>query len=241
MVYKDRRKETNKIKIKMKERNRKLEEALILITVILLLILSLIVFEKVLPTSLKTITGKVISRVNITHPPPVNCSFTLYQGLNLVSFFCISTMHPTTDVVGSLLALEGVFEYQENNSDPWKTYNPNLPSFVIQDLAYMSRIEGYWIRMQSNENFLLEGGLNRPTNIYLTSGWNLAGYPTNETKGVNQSFSSISGNFTEVRTYNTSLGIFINYVPGVGGALNETQPYQGYWINATVNEVWVVD
>ena len=240
MVHKNRRKTTKKI-TKMKEKNRKTEEVMILITVLLLLTLSMIVFNKVLPTSFQAITGEVVTRVNITPPPPVNCSFTLYSGLNLVSFFCISNMESTTDVVGSLSNLDAVFEYQEGSSDPWKIYNPNLPSFVVQDLTYMSRTEGYWIRMQANENFFLEGGLRVPTNVYLVSGWNLAGYPTNETKPVNQSFSSIDGNFTEVRTYNRSTGSFISYVPGVGGALTQTQAYYGYWINATVNEVWVVD
>ena len=150
-------------------------------------------------------------------------------------------MTSTGDVVGSLSGLDGIFEYQENSSDLWKTYNPNLPSFVIQDLTYMSRTEGYWIRMQSNENFSLSGGLRLPTNIYLVPGWNLVGYPTNQTKPVNQSFISINGNFTEVRTYNSSAGSFISYVPGVGGALNQTIAYYGYWINATVDEVWTVD
>jgi len=201
----------------------------------------MLVFNKVVPESFQSITGKVISRVNITQSIQTNCSFTLNQGLNLVSFFCISTMTSTTDVVGSLSNLEAVFEYQEGSSDPWKIYNPNLPSFVILDLNYISRKEGYWVKMLANENFLLAGGLRVPTYIDLVLGWNLAGYPTNETKAANQSFWSIDGNFTEVRTYNSSSGSFISYVPGVGGALNQTEAYYGYWINATVGEVWVVD
>lgn len=225
----------------MKEKNKKLEEALILMTVILLLTLTLLTFEKILPISLEKITGEVISQVNIIQPSPANCSFELFQGLNLVSFFCITTMQPITQVVGSLSSLDAVFEYQEGSDDVWKTYNPNLPSFVVHDLVYMSRTEGYWVRMWYDEFFFLEGGLVLPTNILLVPGWNLAGYPTNETKPVNISFSSISDNFTEVRTYNTSLGGFISYVPGIGGALNETEPYYGYWINTTGDEVWVVD
>ena len=225
----------------MIKKNRKTEEIIVVITVALLLTLSMIVFNKVLPTSLESITGKVVTRVNITAARPVNCNFTLESGFNLVSFFCIPNIIPTTSVVGSLSGLEAVFEYQEGENDAWKIYNPNLPSFVVQDLILMSRMEGYWVNMQSSQNFLLIGGLRRPTNIPLVPGWNLAGYPTNETKPVATSFSSISGNYTEVRTYNASTGSYISYVPGVGGALNQTQAYQGYWINATVNEVWTVD
>lgn len=225
----------------MKEKNRKTEEILILITILLLLTLSIIVFEKIMPTSFQSITGKAVTMVNITPPPPVNCSFTLSAGLNLVSFFCISNMESRDDVVGSLSGIEGIFEYQEGQTDAWKTYNPDLPSFVIHDLNYMSRTEGYWIRMSSSRNFFFEGGLIVPTNMPLIPGWNLAGYPTNQTKPVNQSFASISGNYTEVRAYNTSTGSFISYVPGVGGALTQTESYYGYWINATINEDWVVD
>jgi len=225
----------------MKEKNNNTEEILVLITVLMLLILSMMALNKVIPSSFQSITGRVMTRVNITQPAPGNCNFTLYKGLNLVSFFCITTMHPTGDVVGSLSNLDAVFEYQEGSSDAWKIYNPNLPSFVIQDLTRMSRTEGYWIRMKGDEHFFLEGGLRVPTDVYLAPGWNLVGYPTNETKPVNQSFSSIEGNFTEVRTYNTATQSFISYVPGVGGALNQTEPYFGYWINATTKEVWVVD
>lgn len=226
----------------MKEKNRKIEELLILGTVVLLLSLTLIVFDKVLPLSFQKITGQVVTTVNVTQPPVVNCSFTLYSGLNLVSFFCIPTQTPVSQVVGGISSnLEAVFEYQEEGSDAWKIYNPSLPSFVIQDLQYISRTRGYWINMRVTTNLSIEGGLRIPNSINLVTGWNLVGYPTNKTKLVNESFASIEGNFTEVRAYNPFTGSFISYVPGVGGALNQTEPYKGYWINATVVEVWVVD
>jgi hypothetical protein len=225
----------------MNEKNRKVEELIIFITVLLLFILTLTVFERILPSSFKSITGEVVTTVNITQPNAVSCNFTLQPGLNLVSFFCITTLYPVTNVVGGLSYLDAVFEYEEGSSDAWKIYNPNLPSFVVQDLEYMTRTKGYWIRMTASENFNLDGGLRIPTDINLIPGWNLGGYPTNMTKDMNTSFASISGNFTEVRTYNASAGIFISYIPGVGGVLNQTEPYKGYWINATTNEVWVVD
>jgi hypothetical protein len=78
----------------MNETNRKVEELLILGTVILFLSLTLLAFDKVLPSSFQKITGEVVTMVNITQPAPGNCNFTLYTGLNLVSFFCIPTMQP---------------------------------------------------------------------------------------------------------------------------------------------------
>jgi hypothetical protein len=225
----------------MKEKNRKIEEVLIVGTVLLLLSLMLISLDALLPSSFQKITGGVVTRVNITQAPPMPCNITFVSGLNLVSFFCIPNAISVNQVVGGLLNLEAVFEYQEGSNDPWKIYNPHLPSFVVQDLQSMSRIKGYWVIMNSNENFSLEGLLRVPNYINLVPGWNLVGYPTNKIKPVNESFVTIDGNFTEVRTYLPSTGGFISYIPGTGGALNQTEPYFGYWVNVTVGEVWVVD
>lgn len=225
----------------MKRENSRLEAYLILGISIILLALSSLVMERLIPSSFDRITGDVISHVNITQTLSADCNFTLAEGLNLVSFFCIPNAVSRSEVIASLENLTAIFEYQEDQSDSWKSYNPGLPSFVIQDLATMSRIEGYWIRMRNNESFFLAGGLRVPTNIPLHPGWNLAGYPTNRVKDVNESFLSIEGNFTEARTYLPFSGTTIGYVPGIGGALNQTEPYHGYWINATVEEVWVVD
>ncbi|MBN2052959.1 hypothetical protein JW756_05625 [Candidatus Woesearchaeota archaeon] len=225
----------------MQDKNIIIEEALLVITVVLLLSLTMLVLEKTLPLSFQKITGAVVTTVNVTQPEGADCNFTLSQGLNLVSFFCIPNMMPRDFMIENITNLEFIFEYQEGSDDKWKSYNPALPSFVIQDLNTLSRTEGYWISVSSVEDFFLAGGLRLPTSIDLQSGWNLAGYPTNEIKSVNDSFASIDGNFTEVRTYKTLSGSFISYVPGVGGALNQTEPYYGYWINATTNEVWVVD
>jgi len=221
--------------------DRKTEEILILGCLALLLVLSILTLNKVLPESFQSMTGQTISMVNITQPLIVNCNFSLESGLNLVSFFCITNMHPRDIVLSQLSNLEAVWEYQEGESDAWKSYNPDLPSFVVQDLSSMSRTEGYWIKMSSQEDYFLEGGLRLPTNTYLVAGWNLAGYPTNETKEINQSLSSIYGNYTEVRSYNASTGSYTSYVPGIGGTINQTQAYQAYWINATTSEVWTVD
>jgi hypothetical protein len=213
----------------------------VLVTVILLFIITIMTFERILPSSFQTITGDVISRVNVTQPLAANCNFTLYSGFNLVSFFCITTMTPRNDVIFNLTDMESIFEYEEEATDVWKSYNPSLPSFVIQDLHYMTRTKGYWIKMRADQNLFLEGDLRIPSYVYLKSGWNLAGYPTSQIKPVNTSFSTIDGNFTVVRAFDPQNKIFIAYVPGVGGALNQTEPYRGYWINATTDEVWVID
>ncbi len=221
--------------------SKQIEEALIFVTAIALIALAFLSLNKIQQSSFSEITGEVVTTVNITQMMLNYCNFTLYEGLNLVSFFCISNTANRGEVIGNITNLVGIFEYREGETDSWKTYNPSLPSFVIQDLNYLSRTEGYWVDMESEEQFMLEGGLRIPTSIPLVNGWNLAGYPTNRSESVLTSFDTISGNFTEVRAYNAIADVFISYVPGLGGALTSTDPNFGYWINTATVETWVVD
>jgi hypothetical protein len=218
-----------------------IEEKIILLSLITLLSLTFLTLEKTKNYQFKEITGEVVTLVNVSAYRVTNCNFTVEEGLNLVSFFCIPIGISRDLVIGNITELEAIFEYQEGQEDSWKTYNPNLPSFVIQDLNSMTRTEGYWIIATAQQNVYLSGGLRVPTDISISKGWNLVGYPTNKTKSVNESFVSIQNNFTEARTYNAIPGVFINYIPGVGGGLTQTEPYKAYWINATTAEVWHVD
>jgi hypothetical protein len=217
------------------------EQTILATSTLILLIITLIAFQQTIPTSFLPITGKTTTTVNITPAPPIPCNFTLYNNTNLVSIYCIPNAIPTTWVMSNLTNLTAVYAYRTSGQDRWKVYNPAMPNWTIQDLDVMSRLEGYYITMTADELFSEDGGLRLPNNVPLVPGWNLVGYPTNKTKDVNTSFQSIAGNFTEVRTYNETLGIYINYIPGLGGAINTTVPFKGYWINVTVDEVWYVD
>src|SRR4030066_1312145 len=98
----------------MKEKNKKIETTLIVGSTLLFLVLIIFALQEIIPDSFNAITGDVISRVNITQPSQENCNFTLYEGLNLVSFFCIPNSLGRGYVIGSVANFEAVFEYQEN-------------------------------------------------------------------------------------------------------------------------------
>ena len=192
--------------------------------------------------SINSITGAALTTVNISPLPPVPCNFTVESGWNLVSFYCISLLESRQYVTDNITSLGYIFEYEESNpTDPWKSYNPSLDSVYVQDLDTMSRAKGYWLYMNSSENILVYGGLRLPTSINVVPGWNLVGYPTNETKGTFESFSSIYPNYTEVRGYNWTTKTFQNFIPPSSGGLRNTTPYNGYWVNMTASGVWVVD
>ncbi|MBN1793070.1 hypothetical protein JW826_05290 [Candidatus Woesearchaeota archaeon] len=220
--------------------DHKLGEIVIILGIFSLLIMTIINLDQT-SSSIKDITGNAVSRVNITPAPPVFCNLTLEPGWNLVSFMCIIYEVDRINVIENITQLRSIFEYQEGSSDPWKSYNPSLPSWVVHDLEKMKRVEGYWIDAESSEQVVIQGGLRVPTNVPLEQGWNLVGYPTNKTKTVNESFASIAGNFTEVRAFNRTTKGYYNYIPPATGPLNQTVPGEGYWINVTQNEVWIVD
>jgi hypothetical protein len=217
------------------------QEILLVIIALTLLALAVITLKLTAQDSLDSITGNAVSRVYVTGALSRDCNLTLQPGLNLVSFFCINLASNRTDIIQNFTQLNAIFSYEESNTDRWKSYNPALPSWVIQDLTTMSRTEGYWINMSGAETIIISGGLRIPTNVNLVPGWNLVGYPTNNTESVNTTFLTITGNFTEVRTFNAFTQAFISHIPPSSGGLTQTEANRGYWINATTSEVWVID
>ena len=219
----------------------KQEEVLIIGVAAILLAIALINLNFATNDSLNQISGNVASRVNISSFLAKDCDMVLEPGLNLVSFFCITFDTDKSLVIGNLTNLNAIFEYQEGSStDKWKSYNPNLPFYVVQDLSTMSRAEGYWIQMNDVEVLNLSGGLRVPTTIPLQTGWNLVGYPTNATKQANDSFSTVSGGYSEARAFNATTQAFLSHIPPATGGLTHTAPGQGFWLNVTNAGVWIV-
>ena len=118
-------------------------------------VFALFIIHESSPDSLARITG--YAWLNITVPTTVNvsqanitvCNFTLSQGWNLVSFFCwYKNMNRTVALEPIDGKYAAVFSYDSSDTaDPWKSYNPSLPNWAVQDLNSMSRQKGYWIYM----------------------------------------------------------------------------------------------
>jgi hypothetical protein len=188
------------------------------------------------------VTGNQIvdTRVNIVPSPSANCSFQLQEGWNLVSFYCLSLYEPLSDVMASVNTSYGsVFEYvSSNSSDPWKSYNPDLPNWTVQQLSSMGRTQGYWIYMESTADYFFEGS-RRDSSIYLQAGWNLVGYPSVTDRQINTSLSGLT--YTIVKGYDESTD---SYTVHIFNASNNTlvlfETYGGYWINSSSTQTWSV-
>jgi hypothetical protein len=180
------------------------------------------------------------TRVVISVPTPNKCNITFIEGWNLVSFPCIDA-----DTSINLFLENTTFEYFSfraydafDIADPWKSYNPNLPNWTIQDTS-LSRKSGYWIYVDSTKNLLINGTLGTPSIITLSSGWNLMGYPSISARKSNDTFNQLESNFEYVYLYNASIPAdkwklykLNSSFPG-NVTLNYTVPNYGYWIYMT--------
>jgi hypothetical protein len=219
---------------------------LITALIIITCILALFILELIAPSAYEKITGLSISQAYITPAQPVNCTGTLYTGWNMVSFYCIAGEMPLEDLKdqsNNSINPTYIFSYNPGNIDnSWFSYNPNLPNWTVQDLSRIDRKKGYWIYMGEVKSFSIEGYLFEQTSIPLAAGYNLIGYSTNNTSEINQSFSSIDGNYTMVWTYTASGSTWRYYDPNDNGStLNETKIPEAYWVNTTGSITWVVD
>ncbi len=181
------------------------------------------------------------TRVVITVPQANICNMTFVEGWNLVSFPCINN-----DITIDELILNHSFDYTTfrsydafDASDPWKSYNPDLPNWTVQDITSLSRREGYWVKVDSDQQVEFNGTLGTPTIISLASGWNMFGYPSTTIRASNNTFNQVVPNFHYVYLYNASdptdkwkLYKLNSSFPGIV-TLNYTVPNYGYWIYMT--------
>jgi len=189
------------------------------------------------------IMGNVITntRATIIPTPFSNCSFHLHSGWNLVSFYCLGLFNDRSE---ALSPIDGqytmIFGYDASDvNDPWKSYNPNLPNWTVQQLNSMDRLSGYWIYLDSDADYVYPG-VNTSSSIQLYAGWNLVGYPVSGSRLVNDSLHDVS--FTVLKTYDTSSDNWLVYTNNISNnTLSVLNPYRGYWINVPSKQTWSVD
>jgi hypothetical protein len=226
-----------------------------------IVVLSLVVIFD--DTNTNSITGNYLVNTKVEVLPVLlkNCSFHLYPGWNMVSFYCLGMFADRDSVLTSVSdSYDSIFMYDAFDTiDPWKSYNPSLPSWTVQQLSNIDRVSGYWIYMYDNADFYY-GGKYSDSLIILNKGWNFVGYPNTNPTNVNVSLSSvpfttvknyvntksvidvcqnISGNIT--CTYTTVTDTWLIHVNGSSSnTLNEFETYSGYWLNVSSNSQWVI-
>ena len=210
----------------------------IFLSIILLLVIVLSPFDLFQPTDSNTITGKATlpTYATIYQPNSTTCSIDLYQGWNFISIYCIPLAASTELILASINeSYTYIFNYEAADAtDHWKSYNRELPSWAVQQLTNISRASGYWIYMAEDATFTYDGSL-RSTTISFRSGWNMIGYPRNESENITALLSNVS--FTQVREFNTLSNTWYVYQRNdTGNTLTNFTPGKGYWVNNSLNQ-----
>ena len=181
-------------------------------------------------TTFRGITGFVVynnatinTSVEIVNWTTTNCSFQLYKGWNLVSFPCISNENLSIALQPIDGSYEAVFTYDNNE---WLAYNPNLPSYVIQDLNIIDRKKGYWIEMREDRQYSRSGYMIAYANILLHNGYNLIGYPSNTTRNATDIFNEPVWGYD-----NANKQWITQYLI----------PYHGYWVYSNTTHYVRID
>ena len=220
----------------MKKTNKRTK--LIITLVVLIVLVGILPIKEIIMNP--SIVGHTIARVFVRGlETNHSCSAVFMEGWNLISIPCLATNTSPEFVLSSISGNYTSIHYYDlnNNTDHWKVYNPGLPSWVVNDLVYINEKDGYWINMKNQSNFHLDGTLIQPNDVPLVKGWNLMGYPTDNSKEITNALNPISGSYTIIWLYNASDSKYYYYnVSESNGTLYEMRPYYGYWINMSKND-----
>jgi hypothetical protein len=154
----------------------------------------------------------------------------LEVGWNLISFYVEGEdMTPATvlaSIKGNLAQIK----------DLKSSYNPTLPAF-INTLKALNVKDGYWVKMDADVSFELEGVVPTGGSIPVRSGWNLVGYPRENGAAPKEELTSLGDTVLQFKnlksSYNPALPAFIN-------TLKVITPGLGYWLNVSDDGMWNV-
>ena len=154
----------------------------------------------------------------------------LEKGWNLVSFYV------EADDMSPAMVLESIKDELVQIKNLKDSYNPKFPDF-FNTLKGLNVKNGYWVKVDADVNFELEGVEPAEGSIPVGSGWNLVGYPRESSAAPADELKSLGNTvlyFKNLKdSYNPKLPDFIN-------TLKIITPGLGYWLKLTEDGVWNV-
>ena len=107
----------------------------------------------------------------------------------------------------------------------------------MNTIGDMANTEGYYIKVTSNTSLEATGSaVATPYNIPLSSGWNIMGYPVDQSQDAITILQPLINNSELIKVINEAGG-FIQYIPGVGwmNTIGDFDPGEGYYIKVNAN------
>jgi RHS repeat-associated protein len=157
-------------------------------------------------------------------------------GWNLVSLPAKSA-DPRPQTVFANTGTSQVFAYDAcDPSDPWKLYDPADPA--ASDLTTVDENLGLWVDASQAASIPSTASAPASTTIHLCPGWNLIGFPSDQSRPVAGAMSSIAGKYQRVFGYEASdtadpWELYDVSIPSWANDLQVLRPGHGYWILAT--------
>ena len=171
-----------------------------------------------------------VSRTVVVEKTTVVQTLDLKVGWNLISFYVESDDMTPATVLGSVKDKLVQIKNLKNS------YNPTLPAF-INTLKRLNVKDGYWVKMDADVSFELEGEVPAGGSIPVRTGWNLVGYPRESGAAPANELTSLGGTVLQFKnlknSYDPTLPAFIN-------TLKVITPGLGYWLKVSEDGVWNV-
>jgi hypothetical protein len=158
----------------------------------------------------------------------------LNSGWNVFSVPLITASNLRTDILASIsgnyASLQGYFPKE---SKQWKHWHRDK-SPELNDLESIDYGRGYYIYMDCQDYLVTAGVINEISQIDLNYGWNLVGFPLNQSLSQADFVNSLTGPVA-VYGFDSSTGSDILLEPT--DLMNATQ---GFWIHSSEDQVWIV-
>ncbi len=186
-----------------------------------------------------TITKTYVKGLEVEH----ECRAEFHEAWNLISIPCLA---PNKSAENVLSSIAGNFSsvhayYAEDKADPWKAYKPGLPEWVVHDLKHIDQKRGYWINMHNKSSFYVEGIIIQPDEISLKTGWNLIGYPANQSKNISGALEMINSSFEIIWSYDAAEEEYYYFNSSSNdGTIEDMEPFRGYWIKMSEDRMLYV-
>jgi hypothetical protein len=163
-------------------------------------------------------------------------SINLISGWNFISFPIAPFNHSVVSLFSSIGGIWDIVEFYNTTDvyDHWKSYATFKPPH-LNDLQFLVRQWGFWLHVNNATTLVILGIPVTSTEIYLFSGWNMVGYPTEVSKSVAEALNGTG--YDAVEGFDP--GMPYNTIP-----LNDTYMMnagEGYWVHVNVDTSWIVD
>jgi hypothetical protein len=165
-------------------------------------------------------------------------SMKLKSGWNVVSTPLLLSNNETNEVLQTINDTCEVAYYYDasDNLDFWKDTNSG-------DLIEINNTMALWVFLNKSDFFITVGRVPNITNISLSSGWNLVGYPSFENRFLGDALSGLNWERVECYCSDTIWDLWkVNSTakPNQLNDLDMMAPGIGYWIFLAEESVWTV-